>query len=189
MFKFKTVTETDLQKVYALKEQANQLSKIKYDQEFWGGQTDLVMPHDSYIIGLSSLKSENEVKPQISGVQIIGASNIGFNSIFSLSSFTGAVLKDRKYLKSYEHAFEKILYLNVAENDFEIRSIKVPALHVEALWLHKIDNDNNNDNDLFTTIRSMGLFESNKMYDKQRFFEILKNAVTDYDLNDDLIGG
>ena len=189
MFKFTTLKETDFRKIFALKEHANLLrgtSDINFTE-----QTRLVMPHVSYILGLSSLKLEEEPKPRMNGTQIIEATLDGFKSIFNLYSLSDSqdisqMTTDEKYLQMFEHAFDNILHLDVDEKDYEIRSISVPALHVEALWLHSISHDNN---DFFVPIRSLELFEDNKIYNKNYFFNNLKKAVINYDMDDNLIGG
>ena len=193
MLKFKTLADIDLQKIYAIKEQGNKVREFKSANAnvVGGARTDLVMPHDSYIVGLSSLKSEEEPKPEVTGMQVIDASAGRFKSIFNLYSnkVSGSqlqMLNDKRYLKSYENAIEKVLNLDVGDKNFEVRSIKIPALHVEAIWLHKVDNE---ESDLFTPVKSMGLFEDNKTYNRKDFFDALKNAAANFDLNDNLIGG
>lgn len=187
MLKFKTVTATDLEKIYLLKEQGNQHKKFKSENVLGGAKTNLVMPHDSFIVGLSSLKSQEQPKPEIAGLQVIDATAGGFKSIFNLYSDNQLqMLTGKSYLKSYENAFDKVLNLDVDKKDFEVRSIKIPALHVEAIWLHNEDDENN---DLFTPLRSIGLFEDNKTYSKNEFFNISKDAAVNFDTDDNLIGG
>lgn len=191
MFKFKNIAEKDLLKIYALQEHEIQNSDKKNFIVRNIPKTDLVMPHDSYLIGLSSLQIEGYPTPELTGMQVIDASSSRFNTIFNLypdkdNNNQLQMLKDRKYLKSYEKAFDKIFNLEGDDSDFEVRSIKIPALHVEALWLHK---EHDEGSDQFKPIRSMGLFEENKMYDRKEFFNILKVASEKFDLGDDLIGG
>lgn len=190
MFKFKTITPVDIQKIFAIKTQGLPGNAIKNLNELGGSKTDLAMPHDSYIIGLSSLKSTDDPVPTRSGMRVIDASNNDFNAIYSLTQVKGGtepqMLKDQKYLKSYENAFSKILKLDIANENYEVRSLKIPALHVEALWLHKDADDNM---DLYVPVRSMGLFEDKKTYDKNTFFSILKEAAKRIDLDDNAKGG
>lgn len=191
MLKFNTLSNTDLQTIYEFKLHDNQHSEVNGVIPLGGARTDLVMPHDSYFVGLSSLKSEGEPKPEAAGMQVIDVSEVGFKTIFNLYSSKDSnrqlqVSNDERYLKSYEDALEMVLNLDLDKTDFELRSIKIPALHVEAIWLHKVDND---ESDLFMPISSMWLFEDVKCYNRKEFFDILKNAARDFDLNDNLIGG
>ena len=191
MFKFKTITSVDAQKIFAIKTHGIQANAVRNLNELGGSKTDLAMPHDSYVIGLSSLKSTDDPTPKATGKRVIDASDNGFNAIYNLTQVKGGgtepqMLKDQRYVKSYENAFSKILKLDIANENYEVRSLKVPALHVEALWLHKDTGDNM---DLYVPVRSMGLFEDEKIYDKNTFFNILKDSAKDLDLNDDAKGG
>lgn len=191
MFKFKTIKPVDAQKIFAIKTQGLQANAVRNLNEIGGSKTNLTMPHDSYIIGLSSLKLTDDPHPMASGMRVIDASDSGFNAIYNLTQVKGGgtepqMLKDQKYLKSYENAFSKILKLDIANENYEVRSLKIPALHVEALWLHKDDGDNM---DIYVPVRSMGLFEDKKIYDKNAFFNILRGAAKGLDLDDNAKGG
>ena len=191
MFKFKNIAEKDLQKIYAMKEHEIQHSDKKNFIVRNIPKSDLVLAHDSYLIGLFSLQIESNPEPKFTGMQVIDASSSRFNAMFNLypdkdNDNQLQMLKDRKYLKSYEKAFDKIFNLEGNDSDYEVRSIKIPALYVEALWLHK---EHDEGSDQFKPIRSMGLFEENKMYDRKEFFNILKVASEKFDLGDSLIGG
>ncbi len=191
MLKFINISTNDLLKIHTIKEQGNQDTDFKGFNAVRGSRTNLVMPHNSYSVGLSSLKTENEPQPEMTGIQVIDASPAAFKSVFNLyfdkdSNNKIQMLHDKKYLRSYENAFDTVLNLDLDEMDFEVRSIIIPALHVEAIWLHKENNENS---DIFTIVRSIGLFEGNKTYNRKEFYGILKDAAANYDLEDDLLGG
>lgn len=190
MFKFKNIKPADLEKIMAMKEQEHTLN-YKNLSGIGGSKTDLVMPHDSYLVGLSSLKSTKQPSPEANGMRVIDASENNFHSIYDLHPIKGLdtepqMLKDKDYIQKYESAFSKVFNSNIEKKDYEIRSLKVPALHVDALWLHK---EASNNEDLYIPILSMGLFENNTVYDEKDFFGVLKRAAKDYNLGDDALGG
>ncbi len=96
------------------------------------------------------------------------------------------MLKDHDYIKDYESALDEIFASGMEEEDYEVRALRVPAIHVDAIWLHKETGANA---DLYIPVRTMGFFEKNMIYDKKTFFDILKEAAKDYDLSDDRLGG
>lgn len=188
MFKFKKLKPTDLDKIAAAKRNRRSIFEAA---DLSGGQADMTMPHESYMIGLSSLKTASEPKAQSTGTRVIEASGDKFKGIYELISTSGPdtelqMINDKHYIEEYESAFENILDTPLEERGLEVRNVKIPALHVDALWLH---DEKHPESDLYVPVKSMNLFIDNKVYDKKTFFEILQNAAKDYDTSDQLIGG
>lgn len=190
MFRFKNLKPADVVKISAVKE--NNFDMFLHAADAAGGnETNLTMPHDSYIIGLSSLQSEDEPDAVSVGTRVIEATEDKFGGIYDLIHLGNLntqlqVVRDADYIKEYEVAFESILNTPMEEEGFEVRNVKIPALHVDALWLHK---DSDPGSDVYVPVKTMGIFTENKVYEKNVFFEMLKDAAKDYDMNDELLGG
>ena len=190
MFQFKKIKPSDLNKISPLKE-GDQSTFFAMDDAAGGSDTSLTMPHDAYVIGLSSLLSEKEPVLKPAGTRIIEASENKFDWIYDLVPTNDThtelqVVKDSDYIREYETAFDTILNSPMQDEGYEVRSVKIPALHVDALWLHKEGDDGA---DVYIPVKTMDLFTENKMYNKETFFGMLKDAAKGYDMNDELLGG
>jgi hypothetical protein len=176
MLLFSGITGFDL-------EQINEIRKAHPDirERSIGGQEDnieLTFPHDLYYIGLSSLQGNEEPDMQYSGTRIIEVGNNSFNFIYDIHK--GFVLggpqmfKDKKVIEAYEKAFETISADHTDKNDVAVRIVNVPAVYVEALWLH---DEANTAADRFLLVRSVSLLENFKFYEREKFFEFLRRRA------------
>lgn len=187
MFKFTAINGNDLDKINEIRERQPQQTLASLDGDGGGGQ-HLVMPHEAFTVGLSSLQQEGNPMPEASGLRVIDADGANFKSIFDLAETGGTAkepqkLLDETFLNNYKRAFARMFGSGMEARNFEVRSLKIPALHVDAIWLHK-DND-----DLYIPIQSMGLFDDDQVYQKKDFFDKLKTAAKAYDFSNEEMGG
>jgi hypothetical protein len=188
MFRISSVNSADISKILAISGRAADVSKDVVSES--GGSSDLVFPHDTYVIGLDALKKEEDPVPERSGTRVMESSSDHFSRIFDLHNIPkgereAQMLIDAGYISSISEALSQIFGSDLDDEKFEVRLLRIPALYVDALWLHKSDNPID---DLFIAVQSMKLFEKNKLYDKSSFYKILKDAAKGYELNDDLLG-
>lgn len=139
---------------------------------------ELTFPHDLYYIGLSSLQGNEEPDMQYSGTRIIEVDNNSFNFIYDIHKgfvVSGPqMFKDKKVIETYEKAFETISADHTDKSDVAVRIVNVPAVYVEALWLH---DEANMAADRFLLVRSVSLVNRFKFYDRKEFFEFLRRRA------------
>jgi hypothetical protein len=189
MFKFIDIRPSDLDKIYEIRNQSQ--SGFQNSIDVAGGESqELAFPHETYTVGLSSLKSSDILTPEPIGIRVIEASKDNFNFIYDVNKTAGGsvpqMFHDRKFIKSYETAFSNILGSEMEQDNYTVRTVRIPAFYIDALWLHNPDNP---EADKYLPVRTTHLFEKNKLYDKEGFFSILKNAASTYDLEDNMLGG
>jgi hypothetical protein len=190
MFKFIDIPKQDLNKIYEITEQSSH-SQTKFLALEGGEAPKLTFPHETFTIGLSSLVNQQTINPQKTGIRVIEALRDSFNSIIDVNKggeggSQPQLFLDKKFIGDYEQAFGNIMDSGMEQENYAVRTLKVPALYVDALWLH--DNDDES-NDRYLPVRSMNLFENNRLYSKVEFFEILRKAAKNYNLDDPLLGG
>lgn len=193
MFKFTTIPGKDLEKIRLMKGG----SQISRDFEMTGGQvaSTFTFPHETYTLTTKDLKNTGSFKPVLSGMRVIEAGNDNFNTIYDLNKTeTGSEphqFMDKHFLKEYEAAFNSILGTQMEEDNYEVRTLKVPSLHIEALWLHKADHP---DEDQFLPVRMVGKPLENRLYSQAAFLEALSVIDDRYEAgsnpeNTDMLGG
>ncbi|MDQ0966651.1 hypothetical protein QFZ20_002054 [Flavobacterium sp. W4I14] len=190
MFKFKeNIKPGELNKILEMKTGQTQ-SGLKNLDLSEGAPTNLVLPHDTYMVELSSLKQSTSPTAKISGMRIIDANKENFKSIYDLNFTTGGNLEpqhfqDQSYVKNYQDAFDKLFHSKVEPDGYEVRSLKIPSLHLEAIWLHKEGGTD----DLYILTSDFEQLSLGKTYREKEFFETLQQAAKDYDTEDNEIGG
>ena len=187
MFKLIDLTHTDLEKIEKVREYFQQTSNVLLK----GGQpssSNLILPHEVYYLRLDDLRNEDQVKVYPSGIRVVEASDNNFNFIYEIGgkeTQAAQIFYDKDFLKDYEVGVEKIVGTNMEKQGYELRTIKVPSLYVDALWLH---NQKDSQKDQYLIVRSFGALKKYHLYDSEQFFGILRNEAKNYDEQDPLIG-
>lgn len=177
MLSFSNIAQSDLEQIYAIRDQGVKKSS---SLSLTGGSAQLSFPHETYTIGLDSLK-KGKPEFEFTGVRIIETANDDFNLIYDVYKNTNKqgtqMFKDKKFITPYQKAFEKIASVDSKKKSYTVRTVTVPALYVNAIWLH--DNADES-NDQFLPVQSVlkkSLFDHTKLYSKEDFFAILKKAA------------
>src|SRR5258706_15144968 len=131
MFKFSTIPKQDMDKI----RQMNSGSAKAKNLNFADGApvSTFTFPNETYSIGLSALKNAKDFKPILTGLRVFETAKDNFNYIYDLNKTEkGAephMFMDQKFLKDYENAFSNILGTEMEKENYEVRTLKVPALH------------------------------------------------------------
>ncbi|HKR07324.1 MAG TPA: papain-like cysteine protease family protein [Bacteroidia bacterium] len=152
------------------------------------------LPHYSYNIGLNDLKSNRSLTlpSSASALRIIRLKNNDPKALYELSPDEQSpglkeINTDEKYFGLIDQGLERLK--NVSSDDKnlpELRHIRVPALNIEALWLHREGKDKNS----ITLIRHLykDIFDYNKVYSEKEFFDLLKKVASGLKGMDDTMG-
>ncbi len=172
MFKFTKIPGEELDKLREIR-QGNTLRTF----DLIGGQapTTFTFPHDSYTLDVSNLfRFKVDFKPFFSGKRVIEATADHFRNIYDLNKteegLEPQIYMDNNFLKTYEWAFNQILGSSMEDENYEVRILKIPALHQEALWLH---NGKNPDDDKFLPVKKVRWETNVEILSKEDFLKIL----------------
>lgn len=189
MLSFSGIQNSDLDKINEIRKQSHEVKSIR-KLGLAPEKVKFSFPHETYNLGLSALMKSGDPKLTLTGLRVIETGDNNFNFIYDINKNTEEqgmqMFKDKNFIKAYENAFEMLTKADDANDDYTVRTLKVPALYIDALWLH---NEKNDLDDKFLPVRSMSLFEDNQFYDKKKFFSILQDAAKDLDKDDELLGG
>lgn len=190
MFKFKDIDNADRLAIIEAKGQSPS-GGMESNFKAVDDQSSFAMPHESYMVGLSSLLDEEVPETQNTGLRVIDVNKFKFNSIFDLYKQEGKqiqaqVMSNPVYVNQYEKAFQKLFSGSLENEGFEVRSLQIPALNLEAIWLHRAYSP---DQDLYIPVLATGLLKQDATYEKANFFSILRKAASKYDPSDGTIGG
>jgi hypothetical protein len=180
MLSFSKINEADFRKILGIRS-----NRDNFGQKMQQGDGDLVLPHETYAMGLSSLKRPVIPEPEHTGRRVIEVDNDGFHFLYELLDGSGVqMFRDKAFLSEYEQAFERIA-ADESQITYTVRILHIPALYIEALWLH---DDADPHNDKFITVRSMSAFESNRLYTRSEFFSIVQDKARSAEPSDERSG-
>ncbi|WP_090338565.1 hypothetical protein [Dyadobacter koreensis] len=190
MFKFIELPNSELAKISRIRRQSP-TDTLQIHNLIGGEESqDLSFPHATFTLGLDELKNIKSPVPHRTGTRVIETSSSKFNFIYDLNNTAEGsepqMYQDKLFVKSYETAFKTILNQDTENQSIQVRTLRIPALHIDALWLHDAKSPAK---DKFVPVRSQGLFNNNSFYNRKDFFSILKRTAIDYNIDDDLMGG
>lgn len=178
MFKFVTIPQKELAKITQMKKG----SEFSKNLQMLGGSgpATLTFPHQTYTLFLNDLL-EKHFKPSLTGIRVIEANDNTFNSIYDLNKTEKGsepqMFMDKSYLQDYETAFGSIMGTKLEEENYEVRTLNVPALNIDALWLH---NGQNEQEDKFLPVRTVGQALQNKIFNADDFQAALNKLAEQY---------
>ena len=99
------------------------------------------MLHYHYVIPLDKISPATKFPNTPSGMRVLESDADGPLAIHELSADKNkpeliATFLGEKFISDFQNAISKIKVKEKDENNGEIRSITIPALNVEAVWLH-----------------------------------------------------
>ncbi|MEL1244012.1 papain-like cysteine protease family protein [Flavobacterium sp. DGU11] len=156
-----------------------------------GRDTSRQMAHKLYNINLDSLKGGNGVVFEVSGTRVFDRDKQKDNFIFEFANtFKGTdvsrILFGDKYARHYYKVFSELneSYRSISEN-YTISVVRLPALKVDAVWLH---TDSSVD-DIFIPLFTNDFLQADMRYTWQEFIGLLKENAKNARLYDDKMGG
>jgi hypothetical protein len=179
MFKFVTIPQQELARIRQMKKGSEYTKRL----ELLGGAgpAKFTFPHKTFTIYLNDLLDKHFV-PVSTGVRVIEANNNSFYSIYDLNETNEGtepqMFMDKNFLQDYETAFSSILGTKLEEEGYEVRTLNVPALNIDALWLH---NQQNRKEDKFLPVRTIEESLQKKMYNAQDFYAALQELAQQFD--------
>jgi hypothetical protein len=182
MLFFSEINSSDLGKIVGIRDEDDNLG-----QKLLDGETSFSFAHESFAMGLASLKQPGIPQPQRTGIRVLEVANESFSYLYEIYGDSGAQrFRDTGFLGDYESAFESILAVEEDPRHYTVQTLRIPALHIDALWLHDASVE---DNDKFVPVRTIPGLEKARLYDRGQFFSPIKDAAAILDPGDDLSGG
>lgn len=151
-------------------------------------EVELRFPHPCYQLGLSQIGKEINLPDQVSCLRVI---EIEDNVPIASYDLSTAVDKpeliqlnaDQNYLDHVISGLEKLKKAaTTADKSVQLRTLRVPALNIEALWIKKPGKNN----DQFYLTRSFN--EQETIYSEKHFFSLLRTLKSAVDKQDDTMG-
>jgi len=141
----------------------------------------LGIPHHVFTVGLNDLVERDDPIPQKPAALRVFEVDRGLSrAVFDLSpSNEGspevyAVADDPSTLEGLQRGLSEAARLaDQGSHEPELRFLRVPALYVDAFWLHYLDAGQ----DMFIPVRDMGVLKSSQPQSAKTFFEDLRSAA------------
>lgn len=164
-------------------------AKIK--QHDTDGQFNI--PHHTYLMGLNEINERESLPEKPGSLRVI---EVRDNKPLALFEVT---LNDKNpelmqmqvspaYFQQFDEGLSKLKAAAESRKELgEIRSIKVPALNIEALWL----NYESKGDDLIVPLKRFendSSIDWNKTYTEREFMAVLRELAKKINLQDDLLG-
>jgi hypothetical protein len=134
----------------------------------------LAVPHYVYNMGLDQLRGNAELPSTPVALRVLEVHNDKTQAMFELEAGTNPKLRNLTgpgpQLDLLDRGLSQIANIAAQGNqEAELRLLQVPALYVDALWLHF----ENAANDVFVTLRSPGVAEPFRAYPAKEFLSTL----------------
>lgn len=153
-------------------------------------QPDLALAHDVYNLGLDELVERGQPPEQPSFLRVFEVGDEKLHAFFDLS-LEGETPEVRQMgiapaqVELIERALSSVLSQSKRkQKEFELRELRIPALYVDALWLHFADPSE----DLLVPYRAPGLLEPFKAYPLAEALEQLRGPASERMQMDDTMG-
>jgi hypothetical protein len=151
------------------------------------------MPHYNYNIRLDEIKKGMSLPNEPSSLRVLEADDDKVKAMYDLGTDPEhpeliQINSDSRLFDEMDHALELLKqYDSKIKGKGELRSVRVPALNLEAIWLRYPGRNN----DLFKLTRSFDTpgFDSNKVYREREFTELLQKGSAVVKNMDDEMGG
>ena len=151
------------------------------------------IPHYAYIIGLNEINREFTLPSRPNTLRLIEMKNDAPVALYELGldEAKPEVIQmnvSETYFKQLDNSLGRLKRFSEENKDLgELRFIKIPALNIEAFWLHY----DNNENDIITPIKR---FENDtsvdwdKKYSVREFSTLIQELAAKINREDDLLG-
>lgn len=141
----------------------------------------LAVPHHVFVLGLNDLVGRDDPAPQKPTALRVFETMDGRNrAVFEVttpdqtSPQIQSMSDDAKTIEALQRGLAEATRLaEQSDAPPELRFLRIPALYVEAFWLHYPDRND----DLVVPVRALGLFEPLQSVRAQQFFERLRAAA------------
>jgi hypothetical protein len=171
--------------------EARQILQLKFNaQQAAQAHSDvaLAVPHYVYAMGLDELRRNSELPSAPVALRVLEVHNDKTQAMFELDPGTDPQLRNMSgpgpHLELLDRALSEVGRVAAqGEGDAELRLLQIPALYVEALWLH-FDNP---ERDLFVPVRSPGVLEPFRTYPAREFLGTLGERARERQTGDDTI--
>lgn len=151
------------------------------------------IPHYAYIIGLNEIHKEFTLPSRPNTLRLIEMKNDEPVALYELglNETTPEVIQmnvSETYFKQLDSSLARLKRFSEHNKDLgELRFIKIPALNLEAFWLHY----DNNEHDVITPIKRFENDSSvnwDKRYDAREFSALVQELASKINREDDLLG-
>lgn len=151
------------------------------------------IPHYAYIIGLNEIHREFALPSRPNTLRLIEMKNEAPVALYELglNETNPQVIQmnvSEKYFKQLDDGLARLKRYSEQNKDLgELRLIKIPALNLEAFWLHY----DNNENDIIAPIKKFDNDSSidwGKKYGTREFSELVQELASKINTEDDLLG-
>jgi hypothetical protein len=151
------------------------------------------IPHYAYIVGLNEIQGQFSLPSSPKTLRLIEMQNETPVALYELGvneTKPGLVQMNvsENYFKQLDDGLARLKRFAGQNTELgEVRLIKIPALNLEAFWLHY----DGRENDIITPVQK---FENDttidwgKSYDEKQFSKLIQELATKIDMNDDLLG-
>jgi hypothetical protein len=184
MLSFSDIKQSDLARIDEIRGQAtDKRSRHGLRAE---GASKLTFAHEAFTMGLDQVK--NAVLPsEASAMRVIEAGDNSFRFIYDVYPNSGAqMFGDEFFVTRYERTFERLPAIDDDNTRYMVRTVRVPALHLDAVWLHDTSEETN---DKFIPIQNGIAPIEDRLYDRNEFFTLLRQLAEKLDAGDDESGG
>jgi hypothetical protein len=154
---------------------------------------EYAIPHYAYIIGLNEINKEFSLPSRPNTLRLIEMKKDAPVALYevSLNESQPEVIQmnvSETYFKQLDNTLGRLRRFSEEHKEHgELRFIKVPALNLEAFWLHY----DNNENDIITPIKRFendSSIDWNKKYNPREFSALLQELAGKINREDDLLG-
>jgi hypothetical protein len=151
------------------------------------------IPHYAYIIGLNEIHREFSLPLMPNTLRLIEMKNDAPVALYELGldESKPEVIQmnvSETYFKQLDNSLGRLKRFSEANKEAgELRFIKIPALNLEAFWLHY----DNNENDIITPIKRFENDSSvdwDKKYNARDFSALIQELAAKINREDDLLG-
>lgn len=161
-----------------------------------GGEASTTgIPHYSYVLRLDDIMNQKGFPEQAGSLRLFKLANARPMAMYEVSVDENKpelyrTSNNQKYFAQLENSLE-ILQNNTAggSEPGELRLLKLPALNMEAFWLHFTDNQ---DADVISPVKKFDAdtrFDWNKPYNRDQFWAMIRDYAAGIDTSDELLGG
>lgn len=151
------------------------------------------IPHYAYIIGLNEINKEFSLPSRPNTLRLIEMRNDAPAALYELSldESKPEVIQmnvSETYFKQLDNSLGRLKRFSEEHKEpGELRFIKIPALNLEAFWLHY----DNNENDIITPIKRFendASVDWDKKYSAREFSALIQELAAKINREDDLLG-
>jgi hypothetical protein len=166
-----------------------QVKDAAFDIRKHPSEAVLSMPHHAYVMGLDQVTREAKLPADPSSLRVVELADREPLAIYEVGLNANSpefiqLNSDKGYLREFDGAVQKLSSQVKDTSAAEIRVIRVPALNIEAAWLHYDEKER----DRFSLLRHFNTEAGAQVYSEKEFFELLNRRKAELGEMDDLMG-